>query len=236
MLGGALGGMFLQRLLPGHHLTKDTADVVRLGTGVIATMTALVVGLMIATAKGSFDLRDGEIRRMSADLILLDRQLVHYGAEAQEARELLRRYIAYTLDTTWREEASHAVDNPEGLLEQIQDILRAFEPADDARRWLKTRALEISGELAQTRWLLDVQQDGSLPPAFVAVVILWLTAIFLSFGLFAPRNTTVLVTFLLCSFSISLAVLLILEMDRPFDGLIHISSAPMREALARAAR
>ena len=114
VFGGALGGMFLRTRVPEHHLTKETEDSVKLGMGMIATLAALVIGLLVASAKSSFDTKDAELRQFSANLILLDRQLVHYGPEASEARALLRRYTAFKIDSTWPDEASHRVDDPDG--------------------------------------------------------------------------------------------------------------------------
>src|SRR5213080_4116226 len=88
MFGGALGGMLVRRLLPDHHLTKETEDVVRLAIGMIATMSALVVGLLLASSKSSFDTKDSELKQFATDLILLDRQMAHYGPEAKEARSI----------------------------------------------------------------------------------------------------------------------------------------------------
>ena len=233
VFGGALGGMFLRTRLSEHYLTTETEDAIKLGMGMIATLTALVIGLLVASAKGAFDTKDSELRHFSANLILLDRQLVHYGPEASEARDLLRRYTVYKIDSTWPDEASHRVDDPDGwiLLEDMQDKLRALAPRDDAQRWLQVRALQISGELASTRWLLDVQRESTIRRPFLWMLAFWLTIIFISFGLFAPRHGVMIAALLVCSFSVAGALFLILEMDRPFGGLIHLSSAPMREAL-----
>src|SRR6185295_10805912 len=130
VFGGVLGGMLLGSLLPERHLLKDTEDVVKLGTGVIATLSALVIGLLIASAKSSFDTKDSELRKLAADLIVLDRQLAHYGPETKDARDLLRRYAVYQIDSTWPSEASGPVEDASGwmLLEDAQDRLRALAP------------------------------------------------------------------------------------------------------------
>lgn len=238
VFGGALAGMVLGVVLPEHHVTKETQDVVKVATGVIATLSALVIGLLLASVKDSFDTRNTEIRQFSADLILLDRQLAHYGPEAAPSRDLLRRYITFAIDAMWPDEASQPSEDARGwmLLEDIQDRLRALAPRDDAQRWLQARALEISGDLARTHWLLDVQKGGSIRAPFLVVLVLWLAVIFASFGLFAPRNGTAIAALLACALSIVGAVVLILEMDRPFGGLIRIPSASMREALVQDGR
>ncbi|MCC6849238.1 MAG: hypothetical protein IT294_12115 [Deltaproteobacteria bacterium] len=231
---GALAGMSVGARLPAHHLDKPTEDAVRIAMGTLATMTALVLGLLVAAARSSFDTRAGEITQMAGDLILLDRQLVRYGPGADEARQILRRYALHGVRAAWPDEFGRS-DEAKGwmLLETAQDRIGALAPEDDAHRWLRDRALEVSGVVARTRWLLDVQRASSLQGPFLGVLVLWLTALFASFGVFAPRNGTVIVAMLVCSISIAASIYLILEMDRPFGGAIRIPSAPMREMLVR---
>ena len=234
LFAGTLGGMLLRRIVPGHHQTADTLDVIKLGTGILATTSALVIGLLIASAKSSFDTKDGELKKLASDLILLDRQLAHYGPETREERELLRRYTIYKLDATWPAEATHPADKDGWrLLEDMQDRLRALAPQNDAQRWLQARALQISSDVAGTRWLLSVQVGTAIPVAFVVVLVFWLTMIFTSFGLFARPNATAIIALLICALSVAGAIFLIVEMGQPFRGrLIRVSSAPMRDALA----
>src|SRR5262245_34996598 len=192
VFGGALGGLFLREALPKHHLTGETENVVKLGIGVIATMSALVLGLLLASAKSSFDTRDGELRQLCANVILLDRQLAHYGPEAREARDLLRRYATLKIDAIWPDEAAHPVKDADTwvVLEEAQDKLRALAPQTEAQRWLKERALQVSGDVAQIRWLLSEQSEGAIPVPFLVILVFWLAIIFTSFVLFAPRNGT----------------------------------------------
>jgi len=234
VFGGALGGMVLRTRVPEHHLTKETEDAVKLGMGMVATLTALVIGLLIASARSTYDTKDAELRRFAANLILLDRQLVHYGPEARPGRDLLRRYTAFKIDSTWPNEASHATEDRHGwmLLEDVQDQLRALVPHDDTQRSLQARALQISGDLASTRWLLDVQKGTSIRGPFLVILIFWLTIIFTTFGVFAPRHASMFAALLVWALSVAGAVFMILEMDRPFVGLVRLSSAPLREALA----
>ena len=236
LFAGALGGMAVRAVLPEHHVTKEMEDVIKLGTGVIATMSALVIGLLLASARGSFDTVNTELRQFAADLILLDRQMAHYGPETNEARDLLRRYTAERIDAIWPSEASHpVVDDPNAwmLLEDVEGRLQGLVPTTDAQRWLKERALQVSSDLSRTRWLLRVKSGGSIPTQFLVIVVCWLTVIFGSFGLFAPRNLTVTFALFVCALSVAGALFLILEMDDPFGGMIYVYSAPARAALAR---
>lgn len=230
--GGAVLGMFIAKKVPAQHLSPESRDVIKLALGTVATLSALVIGLLISTEKTFLDTKDNELREFSANLILLDRQLVHYGPGAEDARQLLKRYARYQLDVTWESSRSTADPNGWRLLEDVQDRVRALTPAGDAQHWLQSRALEISGHLAKTRWLLAAQTDSSISPAFLVLLLFWLAAIFASLGLFAPLNTTVIAALVVCALSVSGAIFLMLEMDTPFDGLIQISSGPLRDALA----
>jgi len=234
VFGGALGGMLIRRILPEHHLAKATEDAVKLGMGMIATMSALVLSLLLASTKSAFDAKDGEIKHFSTDLIELDRNLERYGPEAKEARDLLRRYAVYQIDSTWPDEASQPPEDGDGwmLLEKVQDRVRGLAPGNDSQRWLQARALQISGDLSETRWLLRVQMGNPIAEPFLVILVFWLSIIFAIFGLFAPSNGTAIAALFVCAFSIAGAIFLILEMAHPFRGLIVVSSGPMREALA----
>src|SRR5215831_16236944 len=106
IVGGVLIGVFLRSTLPGHHLADDAKDVVRLGTGRIATIAALVLSLLIHSAKTSFDSQNGQVQHMTADIILLDHLLAQYGPETHDARDLLRRAIGPLVDRIWRKNGS----------------------------------------------------------------------------------------------------------------------------------
>ena len=237
IFGGTLLGMFLRTILPGHHVSDDSKGAVMLGTGMIATMAALVLALLIASAKGNYDTMSSELRQVSSRVILLDRVMAHYGPETNEARDLLRRSIASTIKRIWPEDniEQAVAESTEGRvnIETIQDKLRQLSPRNDAQRWLQSRALEISSEIAEGRWLL-IEQLGqrTLPMPFFVLMVFWLTIIFTSFGLFSPRNATVITVLLICALSAAGSLFLIIELDTPYQGLIKVSSAPLRNALA----
>jgi len=237
IFGGTLLGMFLRTILPGHHVSDDSKGAVMLGTGMIATMAALVLALLIASAKGNYDTMSSELRQASSRVILLDRVMAHYGPETNEARDLLRRSIASTIKRIWPEDniEQAVAESTEGRvdIETIQDKLRQLSPRNDAQRWLQSRALEISIEIAEGRWLL-IEQLGqrTLPMPFFVLMVFWLTIIFASFGLFSPRNATVITVLLICALSAAGSLFLIIELDTPYQGLIKVSSAPLRNALA----
>jgi hypothetical protein len=234
VFGGALLGIFLRKILPEPHLSSDSKDIVRLATGLIGTMAALVLGLLISSAKGGYDTRSSEVTQMSANITLVDRALAHYGPEAREARDLLRRSVARLIEQIWPERRGGSFQpTPTGGLEGFYDKIQALSPENDTQRSLQAQALSISASIGQTRWLLVGQSARSIPKPFLVVLVCWLAFIFVSFGLFARPNTTVIVALLVCALSFSSAIFLILELDQPFEGLIQISSAPMQDALAR---
>jgi hypothetical protein len=232
VFGGALLGMFLRAVLPEHHLSTDSKDLVKLGMGLIATMAALVLGLLIASAKSSYDRLSNDMTQISANLILLDRVMAHYGPETKEARDLLRRSVIRVLDQIWPEHSSRPAQlEPGAGSEDLYDKIHELSPQNEAQRLRQALALQISTDLAQKRWLLVEQSGSSIPMPFLVLLVFWVMVIFVSFGLFAPSNATVIVTLFICALSVSGAIFLILELDQPFAGLIQVSSAPLRNAL-----
>src|SRR5208283_3564223 len=233
VFGGALVGLFLRSALPEHHLSAESKDAVKVGIGLIATMTALVLGLVVSTAKASYDTKNNELTAMSADILLLDRVLANYGPETRTIREQLRRAGARSLDMIWPQNGQAPRLEPAAGGEVLYDMIEALSTKNDAQRGLQSQALQLSIELLKMRWLLFEQSGSSISAPFLFVLVFWLAVIFVSFGLFAPRNVTVVATLLVCALSVSGAIFLILELDRPFQGLIQISAAPFRDAVAR---
>jgi hypothetical protein len=209
---------------------------VRLGTGMLSILATLVLGLLTATAKSSFDTTDHDLRRYAAELIGAGQVLQNYGPEAAPIRELLRRYTSRVIEDNWgreRERRTSAEDSEAGaLLDQAYAAILRLEPANDAQRWLKERAETIAAELVRMRWQFIEEQADQINPVILTVLVFWITFLFMSFGLNAPRNATVVAAYAVCSLSIACSIYLILEMDRPLDGLIAIPSQPMRNALA----
>jgi hypothetical protein len=235
IFGGVVLGMVLRHLLPDHHLSNDSKDTVKLAAGMIATLSALVLGLLVSSAKGTFDTVGSEITQGAAKIILLDRTLASYGSATQEAREQLHRSVTAGIQAIWPEiktaEPGMTTFERANGMEQVQAQLRELTPANDTQRQLLASAQQISGELLQFRWLLIEQTQNALPAPFLVMLIFWLTMLHLSFGLFAPRNATVVVVLLVCALSVSGAVFLILEMNHPLSGFIKVSGAPMLKAL-----
>jgi hypothetical protein len=240
VFGGAFLAMLVGRLLPEHHLQPESMDTLKQGLALIATLSALVLGLLIAAAKGTYDTQSSAIKEMAADALLLDRVLTRYGPEAQEERDLLHRSVTLILERLWPESNAGSANLTPGeartQTEAFYEKLSDLSPKNDTQRSLKARALDISNNLEKTRLRLFAQKESSIPLPFLVVLVFWLTIIFVSFGLFAPANTTVIFTLFVCALSVSGAIFLILELDRPFGGLIQVSSAPLRDALVQLGR
>jgi len=228
VVGASACGVFLNRALPEHHLSEESKEIVRLGTGVIVTLTALVLGLLVASAKSSFDTKADEIRHSSVRLILIDRHLRQFGPEASGAREVLRRWVDDNAEGIWAPERRRFTTSQANAgWTAFNEVVRLLEPANDRQRALLTKVLDNADQFTQAHWLLDEEAATSIQPAFLAVLVAWLGIIFASFGLFAPRNGTVYAVIVLCALSLSMAIFLVLELDQPFEGAIRIPDAPL---------
>ena len=239
--GGALAGMFVGVRLPPPHLSEPTKHAVKLGMGMIVTLAGLVLGLLVSSAKSAFDTTDNEVKEISAKLVLLDRVLARYGPETMAARTQLRQYVAEKIDQIWPppgQPRGGAIESKaSALLESALDRLDDLSPTTHKQHELKSRALALAGEITQSRWLLIEQNVGSpVPTPFLVIVIFWLTILFVSFGLFAPHNATTLAALVVCAISVATALFLVLELGHPLDGMIEISSASARNALAHLAQ
>jgi hypothetical protein len=236
VFGGALLGLALRTVLPQHHLSADTKDAVKMGAGLVATMAALVLGLLVASAKSSYDQQRNEMTEMSSKIVLLDRALAHYGPETKQERDLLRNLATRILDQTWSKDGHSSLAPPPAGGDVLYDKLLALSPSDDIQRSLKAQALTIAMAIGQTRWLMYEQTVEPVSVPLLVVLILWLTTIFISFGLFAPANLTVAASFFASALAVSSAILLILEMYSPYSGLLHISSNTLRAAVVQLGR
>ena len=227
--------MLLRLVLPEPHLNPDTKDVIRLSTGLIATLSALVLGLLIASAQSTFQAQSSQIKQITANVILLDNLLARSAAEAEPVRVLLRGSVKTLVGRIWGERDSAktkaAPFEASASSQLFFDKLLELAPENDAQRLMQTRAIQVGIDLAQTRVLLAEAGSG-IPKPFIAVLVFWLTIIFVSFGLFARPNLTIVVALLASAFSASAAIFLILDLSHPFSGLMAIPSAPLSNALA----
>ncbi|MGY3607240.1 MULTISPECIES: bestrophin-like domain [unclassified Bradyrhizobium] len=235
IFGGALAGMAVRPLLSEHHLQSDSKDVVKLTAGLIGTLTALVLGLLIASAKTTFDQKASQVRQLTATIILLDDLVTQYGSEATPVRKLLRQSIPPMADRIWHEQAN-SNGKPTRFESSVEawtfyDELERLSPNNDMQRSLQTRAIAAFTEGAQMRLRLFTQAGSSIPTPFLIIMVFWLSAIFVSATLFVRANIVVTIALFVCALSFAGAIFLVLELDDPFTGLMGISSSTLRSAL-----
>jgi hypothetical protein len=234
-VAGIILGSVAQRWLPEGHLSSDSKEVVKLSMGVVATLAALVLGLLVASAKTTYDARESEINQMTAYVILLDNLLAQYGDDAHEARATLRRAIPVVVGRIWQEGQSTALQSTpfktvtEG--ESFYQQVNRLQPGNDLQRALQARIVEVTNELMQARFLLFSHLTGSIPFPFLVVLLLWMVILFGGFALMAPANATTLVSLIVCALSVAGAIFLIIELDQPFSGLMVIRPEPLLNAL-----
>ncbi|MGA2127817.1 MAG: DUF4239 domain-containing protein [Xanthobacteraceae bacterium] len=236
IFAGSFVGMFIRNSVPEHHLSADTKDIVRLGTGLIGTIAGLVLGLLISAANGTYDTQSAQVKQVIAGIVLLDRTLELYGPEADSARKLLRQSVGILADRIWRENSSDSAKAApfveSASAESLYDEILRMKPGTEAQRLLQAKALDATTDLAKARLLLFARAGRSIPVPFLVVLISWLTIIFASFSLFAEHNATSIAALCIFALSASAALFLILELSQPFTGLMMISEEPLRGALA----
>jgi hypothetical protein len=231
----ALAGFLIGRRLSEDNRSEGTQRVVQLVMNVVGILTALVLGLLIASTKTNFDTTSNQVEQFATNLALLDRELIQLGPDARPVRDLLREFSSRKIALVWPAERwtrpkLHDNETDE-MLDDMQGRLRSSSPQNEAQRMTRAEALRILGELKRTNRLLAVQVNIRTPLPFLAVVIFWLCVLFLSYAAFAPVNKVVLGAMIISAASVSIALNVIIDMDRPFVGIIKISSASMRQAL-----
>jgi len=236
IFGGTFLGIFVRRRLPDRHLSGDTKDVVRQGTGLIATLASLVLGLLIASANGKYETQNSQIMQIIADIILVDNTLGLIGPDAEPIRETLRRQIGVAADRIWgdsRPSFGKAKPFEAGTLGlSIYTQVLQLTLKDDEQRFFQARAMDALVDLGKTRLLLYTNASASIPIPFLIVLVGWLALIFASISLFAESNARTITILCIFSFAASAAIFLILELSQPFTGLMMISDVPFRNALA----
>jgi len=239
VFAGTLIGLILNRLLPEHHLGAESRDAIKVGAGMVSMMSALVLGLLVSSAKNNFESTSDAITQGSAKIIMMDRLLAAYGDETKEIRQNLRLGVAGMIELLWPQKGGRqdmvAFENASPM-EKFLAAVRELKPKTEAQAALRSKVLEIGNELLLSRWLQIEQAQTPLPPALLVILLFWLTALFMSFGLLAPRNATVVVVLFVGALSVASAIFLILELDRPMNGLIKVSKAPMVKALEHLSR
>ena len=233
-VAGAFAGAQIRDRLPKHHLTDETKNLVSVSTAVVATVSALVLGLLISNANTTFTRLGGEITTLSAEILRLDHILRRYGADAEPARNRLLNYAEHkSADLFPDDPADVRLSNPTTYeqLQQLEDMLLALRPSNPRDQWWLSQATALAAKIGDSRWLLAQQVGQGTPKAFVVLLVCWLVLLFASFGLFAPRNSTSAVILILCALAVAGAVGMFLELEQGFGGVVRISPEPMRHAV-----
>lgn len=238
LVAASLGSLMAYKRLPSDHRDEETHAIVKLAISLFVLMTSLVLGLMISTAKGTFESIERNLHTFATDLILLDRSLVQYGPETNDARQRLLEYVERELNETWSRKGGHSIDDAaaERMLSDIGNSIRSIKPQDPDRTDLWKDAIARFQKVAEGRWVVADQTQGTIPTALIIVLMVWLVLIFTSFGYRAPKNTVVVGTFVMAGALVACAVYLILDMDVPYAGPIQVSSAPMERAIVEMRR
>jgi ABC-type multidrug transport system fused ATPase/permease subunit len=238
LVGASLGSLVISQRLPARYRKDDTGNIVRIAANIFVVATSLVLGLLLNSAKNTFEAVDRNVHVLATDIILLDRTLRHYGPEAAAARERLAAYVRRAVDDAWVAGSSPVLDDREAerLLDAVGDALLRIRPSDPARAELWRDAHASYQNVVKQRWVLIEESDGTIPTPFLVLLVMWLMLIFGSYGYLAPGNAVVVITLVLAALLLSGAVYLILDMDRPFSGTLQISSAPLERAIEQLRR
>lgn len=230
LIGAIWFGMFVRVRLPEQHFSSDTKDTVKLAMGLVATMAALLLSLLVSSAKDSYDTVRDEVIQMASNLTFLDRVLGLYGRETDGIRAEFSGEMERAIPAIWS--SAHGDAAPDARKgDGIYIAIQSLAPTNDVQRALKDQAVDQALELGKLRTLLRTQATSSVSLPLLVVVVCWLVIIFFSFSIFAPPNRTATLALVVSTFAVAGAMFLILEMDRPFTGLIRISEEPMLKAL-----
>ena len=236
IFGGAMTGFFVQRFLPSHHLSKESLDSVKLGAGLIATMAALILGLLVSSSKGTYDRVNGLINEAAANTINLNQTLKNYGPEADPLRQVLIDRVIKIRNDIWPEDSKATTKcsvafKQESTISGLIKMITTLKSESPEALQLKNIALSLAADLNRERWQITVESTSKLPPPLVVIPIFWITFLTFIYGIFSPRNGTVILVLLFCSISIAGAIYLICEMSMPLDGSIKIPSQPFQTAI-----
>jgi hypothetical protein len=235
ILAGAFAGAMARRHVPDHHLTDETKNLVSVSMAVVATISALVLGLLLSNANSSFNAMQGQVVSLSSEILRLDQLLRKYGPDTKLAREKLREYAERKRDDLFpNNPADFHLHNQATyeILQEVEDLVLAVKPANDRDQWWLAQAMTLASRIGDTRFLLAQHTEHGTPKAVLFLLVFWLTLLFGSYTLFSPSNPTSKATMTLCAIAIAGAIGMILELERGFGGLVQVSPQPMNYAVA----
>jgi hypothetical protein len=233
VFAGSLAGMTIRRAVPETHFTPEAKDTIRLAIGLVVTMTGLVLGMLVSSAKTFYDGEKNQVAEMSSQIILMNDMLAAYGPETKQARIEALGFVEDAADRIWPKEKSALFQlRPANHSEDFYKEVQSLVPKNDTQASDKAQLLSLNMSLKKGYWLMYLQTvQTPIPTPLLGVVTSWLVAIFISFGMFAPRNLTVMATLIICAMAVSAAIFIILSMYAPFSGILRISPAAVRDAV-----
>lgn len=237
---GALGGVALRARVPDHDLDTDLREGIKLVLGLVSTVTAMVLSLLVTSSNSLLATQDSEVQQLSAQVVELDRRLAVYGPETKEIRAMLREVVAAEIQRLWHPDGAADANLPQtpAALEGDDVYVRilALTPQSDAQRFGQSRALQALTEMAHIRLLMHEQASEALPWPFLAVLVFWLFALFAGFGLVSRANAMGVTTLFVGALIVAGAMFLIVDMRHGYTGLIQVSSAPLKSAMEQIGR
>jgi hypothetical protein len=236
ILCGGFAGHALRERLPGHHLEGDSKDIVKAGIGLLSTLAALVLGLIIGAAKASFDAQAADVQSAAAKLAILDRTLAELGPAGGPLRAELSAGVSTRVSEIWGSGAP-----PQGFagiagrasgIDRFRAALAQLAPVDARQQQVLAQASQLLDELMQIRFLAIGHGNSPITLPLLTLLTFWFAVIALGLNLFAPRNATILAVNIVCAVSVGGAIFLILEMEHPFGGVITLSDTPLRATIS----
>lgn len=237
VFGGALAGMAVRRVRPDEHFMPEAKETIRLVIGLVVTMTSLVLGMLVSSSKTFYDGEKNQVAEMSAQVVLINDLLTAYGPETEQLRIEARRSVEEIVERIWPKKSSDSVVlKPLDNSAQFYQHLQQLAPKNEAQTSAKTQLLAATVSLKKTYWLMFLQSEQtSISVPLLSVVTAWLVIIFFSFGIFAPRIPNVMLTLFVCAIAASAAIFIIMSMNSPFNGVLKISPAAVRDVLRQMA-
>ncbi len=235
-VGAALFGATLGPRLPKDHLSGDSRDVIKLVLGLVATMAALVLGLLIASSKSFYDTQSAELQTQCVDIVRLDAALAEYGPETRDVRARLRQGVEDAYRNAWPQGGGPAISIGAGAADQVASLARltrALSPQTERQRQLQSEAITVASAIGSARLLMLQQVGNALSWPLLTILVFWIALLFLGFGLFTRLNATVTTALVMGGLSVASAIFLILQMSMPYAGLVRLSPAPIVAALAQ---
>src|SRR5580700_3743768 len=238
MFAAGLLGLFLQHMLPEHHTTGGSRDLIAAVVGLLTLLCALVTGLLIWTAYGVYSGQNTQIQALASKVMQLDFALSDYGPEANPARAQLRDALGKTIDQVWGANVSDsdfAANNFAAAIQNLrarEKVLAALHPSTDEQKQALAAAMSASDALSQARMQMAFALTAPVSYPLVLTVVGWVGCLFCGFGLTSRGTVTSVIALAVGSIAIASAVLLILDLSSPYSGVFRASSAPLEQALA----